>query len=70
VVAKRFNKDGLVATGSVATLAGGSLQVKMDADTMTVTDGSGQVAHVLCGNIPTANATVFIIDKVLMAQPS
>lgn len=70
VVAKRYNRDGLVAAGSVATLAGGSLQIKMDGDTMTVTDGSGQTAHVLCGNIPTANSTVFIIDKVLMAQPS
>jgi uncharacterized surface protein with fasciclin (FAS1) repeats len=70
VIAKRYNKDGLLAAGSVATLAGGSLQVKMDADTMTLTDGSGQTAHVLCGNIPTANATVFVIDKVLMAQPS
>lgn len=70
VVAKRYNKDGLLAAGSVATLAGGSLQVKMDGDTMTLTDGSGQTAHVLCGNIPTANATVFVIDKVLMAQPS
>jgi uncharacterized surface protein with fasciclin (FAS1) repeats len=70
VIAKRFNRDGLVAAGSVATLAGGSLQVKMDGDTLTITDGSGQTAHVLCGNIPTANATVFIIDKVLMAQPS
>ena len=70
VVAKRYNKDGLVGAGSVATLAGGTLQVKMDGDTVTVTDGSGQVAHVLCGNIPTSNATVFIIDKVLMAQPS
>ena len=70
VVAKRYNRDGLVAAGSVATLAGGSLQVKMDGDTMTVTDGSGQTAHVLCGNIPTANATVFVIDKVLMAQQS
>jgi uncharacterized surface protein with fasciclin (FAS1) repeats len=66
VVAKRYNKDGLVSAGSVATLAGGSLQLKMDGDSLTVTDGSGQTAHVLCGNIPTANATVFVIDQVLI----
>lgn len=70
VVAKRYNKEGLLGAGSVATLAGGSLQIKMDGDTMTVTDGSGQIAHVLCGNIPTSNATVFVIDKVLMSKPS
>jgi uncharacterized surface protein with fasciclin (FAS1) repeats len=26
----------------------------------------GNTANVLCGNIPTSNATVFVIDKVLM----
>ena len=31
---------------------------------MTVTDGT-VTANVLCGNIPTANATVYVIDKVL-----
>ena len=31
---------------------------------MTVTDGN-VTANVLCGGIPTANATVYVIDKVL-----
>ena len=35
-----------------------------------MTDGQGNTAKVLCGNIPTSNATVFVIDKVLMAQRS
>ncbi|HEY9416353.1 MAG TPA: fasciclin domain-containing protein [Pseudonocardia sp.] len=70
VIAKRYNKDGLITAGSTVTLSGGALQFKVDGDSMTVTDSSGQVAHVLCGNIPTANATVFVIDKVLMTQPS
>jgi uncharacterized surface protein with fasciclin (FAS1) repeats len=54
----------------VTTLQGGSLRIRDDQDTMDITDNAGTTAHVLCGNIPTANATVFIIDKVLMAQPS
>ena len=36
------------------------------AEAPTVTDGQGNTANILCGNIPTANATVFVIDKVLM----
>ena len=32
---------------------------------MTVSDGTVN-ATVLCGNIPTANATVYVIDTVLM----
>ena len=39
-------------------------------DVITVTDGSGQTTNVLCGNIPTANATVFVIDKVVMTAKS
>ena len=34
------------------------------------TSGAGNTAHVLCGNIPTSNATVFVIDKVLTAKTS
>jgi uncharacterized surface protein with fasciclin (FAS1) repeats len=30
----------------------------------------GQRARVLCGDIPTANATVFIIDQVLSPPPA
>ncbi len=72
VIARRYDKAGLLAepSGSIATLAGGSLQIKSDGDTLTVTDGAGTTAHVLCGNIPTKNATVFVIDKVLMGQKS
>jgi uncharacterized surface protein with fasciclin (FAS1) repeats len=61
----RYTKDSLLAAGTVTTLQGASLTVKPDGDSLTLSDNTGQVAHVLCGNIPTANATVFIIDKVL-----
>ncbi len=51
--------------GDKKTLAGDSLTIKGDAKSgMTVSDGT-VTAKVLCGNIPTANATVYVIDKVL-----
>jgi len=49
--------------GSHQTLAKDKVDVSGGTSGMTV-DG----AHVLCGNIPTANATVYVIDKVLMPQ--
>lgn len=72
VVARRYDKASLLAeqNGSVATLQGGTLKVTSDGDGINVTDGAGTTAHVLCGNIPTKNATVFVIDKVLMGQKS
>ncbi|QYJ03172.1 fasciclin domain-containing protein [Nocardioides panacisoli] len=55
-------------TGDVAgeqdTLAGDTLTVEGDESGMTVSDGT-VTANVLCGNIPTANATVYVIDKVM-----
>ena len=52
-------------TGEQETLAGDGLTVEGDAESgMTVSDGT-VTANVLCGNIPTANATVYVIDKVL-----
>lgn len=47
-------------------------QTTLNKDKVTVTgDTSGMKvdgASVLCGNIPTANATVYVIDTVLMPQ--
>jgi uncharacterized surface protein with fasciclin (FAS1) repeats len=68
VVVKRYDRAGLVAAGTVATLQGGTVKIKNDGDTMDITDNAGKTAHVLCGNLPTGNATVFVIDKVLMPQ--
>lgn len=70
VLPGRYDRQGLVGLGTSSPLAGGKLQFKDTGDTMTVTDGSGATANVLCGNVPTANATVFIIDKVLMKGAS
>jgi uncharacterized surface protein with fasciclin (FAS1) repeats len=58
------NDDPAAVVGEQTTLAGGTLTVEGDESGMTVSDGT-VTANVLCGNIPTANATVYVIDKVL-----
>ncbi|MDS0132175.1 MULTISPECIES: fasciclin domain-containing protein [unclassified Amycolatopsis] len=62
VVGKRYDAKGLAAAGSVETLntAGGPVKIEGSGDSMTING-----AKILCGNIPTKNATVFVIDKVL-----
>jgi uncharacterized surface protein with fasciclin (FAS1) repeats len=59
VVAGQLSPDQI--DGTHQTLAKDSITVQGDEKGMTV-DG----AHVLCGNIPTANATVYVVDSVLM----
>lgn len=48
--------------GEHETLNGDMVTVEGDTDGMSVDGGSS----VLCGNIPTANATVYVVDTVLM----
>ncbi|GAA1197458.1 fasciclin domain-containing protein [Prauserella alba] len=60
VVPERMDAAGLVDAGSVETVQGGEVEIGGSADAPTVNG-----AKVLCGNVPTANATVFVIDKVL-----
>ncbi|MFC7505246.1 fasciclin domain-containing protein [Nocardioides sp. CPCC 206347] len=63
VVGANEDKDSIA--GSQETLAGDKLTIEGDAESgMTVTDGT-VTANVICGNVPTANATVYVIDKVL-----
>jgi uncharacterized surface protein with fasciclin (FAS1) repeats len=70
VVVRRYDRAGLASAGTVTTLQGGNLRIKDAGDTMNITDNAGKTAHVLCGNIPTKNATVFLIDKVMQPKPS
>lgn len=59
------NEDPDSVVGEQETLAGDQLTVEGDPESgMTVSDGT-VTAKVLCGNIPTANATVYVIDQVL-----
>jgi uncharacterized surface protein with fasciclin (FAS1) repeats len=59
VIGEKLDPEAVVGTHD--TLNKDSVTIKGDTNGMTV-DG----AHVLCGNIPTANATVYVIDSVLM----
>ncbi|WP_370948028.1 fasciclin domain-containing protein [Amycolatopsis sp. cg5] len=62
VVGKRYDAKGLASAGTLTSLdtAAGPLKIEGSGDNLTVNG-----AKVLCGNIPTKNATVFVIDKVL-----
>jgi uncharacterized surface protein with fasciclin (FAS1) repeats len=61
VLPQRLDADGLVAAGSEKTLQGGDVKITGDKTSGMMVNG----AKVLCGNIPTGNATVFVIDEVL-----
>ncbi|MFC4086213.1 fasciclin domain-containing protein [Amycolatopsis samaneae] len=62
VTGKRYDAKGLATAGTVTSLntAGGPVKIEGSGENMTVNG-----AKILCGNIPTKNATVFVIDKVL-----
>lgn len=61
VVPGRLAPDEVV--GSQATVQGGSVEVTGSGDELMVND-----ANVICGGVMTANATVYLIDAVLMPQ--
>jgi len=61
VVAEQISPDQL--TGEFETLAGDTIMINGSGEEATIGD---EKAAVLCGNIPTANATVYVIDTVLM----
>ncbi|GAB3853468.1 fasciclin domain-containing protein [Nocardioides maradonensis] len=61
VIAGQLDPSQVV--GTQTTLNKDKVTVAGSTDGMTV-DG----AHVLCGNIPTANATVYVIDQVLLPK--
>ena len=63
VVAGKLSPDQLA--GEHKTLAGDTINVTGSGSSFKV-DNAGGAASVLCGNIPTANATVYVIDSVLM----
>ncbi|HET7399148.1 MAG TPA: fasciclin domain-containing protein [Intrasporangium sp.] len=61
VVAGKIGPDKIA--GTHRTLAGTDLMVEGSGKDFTV---GKEKATVLCGNVPTANATVYIVDSVLM----
>ena len=50
-------------SGTLTTLQGGTISTARAGDTYTAND-----ARVLCGNVQTGNATVYLIDTVLMPK--
>jgi uncharacterized surface protein with fasciclin (FAS1) repeats len=62
VVGEQLGPDQLA--GEHETLNGDMVTIEGDADSGFTVDGAA--ASVICGNIPTKNATVYVIDSVLM----
>jgi uncharacterized surface protein with fasciclin (FAS1) repeats len=62
VVAEQLDPEDVV--GEHKTLNGDTVTVAGDAASGLTVDGGA--ATVICGNIPTANATVYVVDSVLM----
>lgn len=63
VLAGQMDPSAIVGTHD--TLNKDQVTVSGDTNGMTVDNGDTP-ANVLCGNIPTSNATVYVIDSVLM----
>ena len=55
--------DPSMVAGEHETLAGDMLTVEGEGENFTIGD-----ATVVCGNVQTANATVYVVDQVLMPQ--
>jgi uncharacterized surface protein with fasciclin (FAS1) repeats len=62
MVGEQLSPDQLA--GEHQTLNGDTITIEGDADSGFTVDGAA--ANVICGNIPTKNATVYVIDSVLM----
>jgi uncharacterized surface protein with fasciclin (FAS1) repeats len=63
VLPEQLDSAELAEAGTVATVNGAELEITMDGDSVTINGGE---ATVICQDVPTANATVHLIDTVLM----
>ena len=64
VQGEQLDSNALADVDSVPTANGAEISIETNGDTVTV---NGQ-AEVVCANIPTANATVHLIDSVRMPE--
>lgn len=62
---QELDAQALADAGTAATVAEQDLSFSVDGETVTV-EAAGSEATVVCGNVATANATVHIIDYVLV----
>jgi transforming growth factor-beta-induced protein len=62
VAGEQLSSQDLIDAGTVTTVNGGDLTITMDGETAMVNGASS----VICMDVPTANATVHIIDGVLL----
>ncbi|MCW2863240.1 MAG: putative lipoprotein [Actinoallomurus sp.] len=62
VVGQKVAPSGL-ASGSFKTLQGGTVMTSGSGESYKVND-----ANIVCGNVQTANATVYLIDTVMMPK--
>ena len=65
VAGARYTAEQLASGPAIKTLEGGTVMPSKMGGTYEVNG-----AHVVCGNVQTANATVYIIDTVLMPPSS
>jgi len=65
VTEKRLDARGLVDAGKTTQLAWGDVTVGGVPEALTLTSTDDGKAGVVCGNVPAANATVFLVDAVL-----
>ena len=63
VVPEQLSSTDLAKGVTLTTVNGADLMVAKAGDTLTI---NGDAAKVVCQDIPTANATVYLIDSVLM----
>jgi uncharacterized surface protein with fasciclin (FAS1) repeats len=64
VIPGKLSPDQLA--GDHQTLAKDTVTISGSGEDFTIDAGNGNTAKILCGNIQTANATVYVIDSVLM----
>lgn len=62
---QELDAQGLADAGTATTVAEQDLSFSVDGETVTV-EAAGSEATVICGNVATANATVHIVDYVLV----
>jgi len=70
LVGQRLDRDQMVSSGAGTVLDGDRLTVAPAGDTITIADPGGRRATVLCGDIATKDATLFITDNVLVSPTS